>query len=105
MLTINGITEGARYRIVYRDCHNEITERVIDVKRIYRCLTTRNILVLAYCHRRGADRTFNGAGILFKEETQETGIPATFGPDPLRTPDALAWLPLLALPTLQVAYA
>lgn len=78
MLATNGITEGRRYRIIYHTTTpNEITERVIDCKKVYRGVNG-DLLVIAYCHRRGATRTFSAANILFAMEDESTAI-ASFG--------------------------
>jgi predicted DNA-binding transcriptional regulator YafY len=57
------ITQGGRFRIVYKDHQGEITERCIDVDRIW---TSRNgaTCVFALCHRRNAYRSFDMARIL-----------------------------------------
>jgi len=58
------VTEGSRVRIVYLDPQGEISERVIDVERIFTHEQTGNRLVVAFCWRRRALRTFNMRGIL-----------------------------------------
>jgi predicted DNA-binding transcriptional regulator YafY len=71
------ITEGSRVRIVYKDHANEITERVIDVERIWQA---RNgaMCVIAFCHRRGERRTFDESRILAAMPDDSTFI-HTFG--------------------------
>lgn len=57
------LTLGRRMRIVYRDGAGEVTERVIDVERVYTSGTGATV-VIGFCHRRGATRTFDAANIL-----------------------------------------
>lgn len=58
------ITTGGRFRIVYKDSANEITERVIDIERIFTHEHTNSRLLVAFCWRRRALRTFNMNNIL-----------------------------------------
>ncbi len=60
----NLITLGQRIRIVYMDGAGEITERVIDIDRIYRCTSKGRCLVVAHCFRRNEVRSFDMARIL-----------------------------------------
>jgi hypothetical protein len=73
------VTEGARVRIVYKDHAGEVTERVIDVERVWECKGGATC-ILAFCHRRGERRTFDQARILFA--APDSGSPlATFASD------------------------
>jgi predicted DNA-binding transcriptional regulator YafY len=67
------VTEGARIRIVYRDGANEITERVIDVERVWECKGGATC-ILAFCHRRNERRTFDQARILAAMTDDSTTI-------------------------------
>ena len=62
--TVTLISTGGQFRIVYRDPQGEITERVIRVERIFTHEATNSRLIVAWCYRRNAYRTFNAAGIL-----------------------------------------
>ncbi|MCA1668917.1 MAG: hypothetical protein LC793_16280 [Thermomicrobia bacterium] len=73
----NLLTLGRRCRIVYRAADGEITERVIDVERVYTSGTGATVVV-AFCHRRGATRTFNAANILAAMPDDST-VTTTFG--------------------------
>lgn len=67
---------GKRVRIVYRDGAGEVTERVVDIERVYRS-AKGDTLIVGFCHRRGQNRTFNAANILAAMPDDSTTI-ATF---------------------------
>jgi len=67
------ITLGKRVRIVYRDAANEITERVIDIERVYTSGTGATVII-ALCHRRGQTRTFDASRILAAMPDDSTTI-------------------------------
>lgn len=67
---------GKRVRIVYSDSAGEVTERVIDIERVYRSAAGATCIV-GFCHRRGQTRTFNAANILAVMPDESTTI-ATF---------------------------
>lgn len=67
------VTEGSRVRIVYHD-GKHITERVLDVQRVFTHERTGNALVIGYCHRRRETRTFNMQGILAAMADDSTTI-------------------------------
>jgi hypothetical protein len=56
---------------------------------------------MGYCHTRQERRTFtlDHRHVLWFAPAETVTI-ERFGPDPLRTPDALAWLPMLEMPGL-----
>jgi predicted DNA-binding transcriptional regulator YafY len=70
------IKQGGRFRIMYRDHENEITERVIDVDRIWEAKSGATC-VFALCHRREQYRTFDLARIIAAMPDDSTTI-ATF---------------------------
>ncbi len=70
----NLITLGQRVRIVYKDGAGDVTERVIDIDRIYACTSKGRCLVTAYCHRRNEYRTFNADNILAAMPDESTTI-------------------------------
>jgi len=96
---ISILGQSNRIRLIYRDAQNEVTERVVDVERFYRCTSKGRALVVGYCHRRREYRTFAVDAILWAMPEADATV-ETFGPDPMATPDALAWLPILAMPGL-----
>jgi hypothetical protein len=73
------VTEGSRVRIVYKDHADEITERVIDVERVYPCTSKGRCLVAAHCFLRNEYRHFDMARILFAMPDDDTTL-VTFGP-------------------------
>jgi predicted DNA-binding transcriptional regulator YafY len=73
------VIEGAQVRIVYKDHADEITERVIDVERIYPCTSKGRCLVAAHCFLRNEYRHFDMARILFAMADTSTAL-VTFGP-------------------------
>jgi hypothetical protein len=74
------VTEGSRVRIVYKDHADEITERVIDVERIYPCTSKGRCLVAAHCFLRNEYRHFDMARILFAMADTSTAL-ITFAAD------------------------
>ena len=95
------IREGNRYRIIYRDHGGEITERVIDVERIWQAGNGATC-VMAHCHLRGERRTFDMARIIDAMPETTTARPHTFG-DEERV--AARWLPVLSNPYVICAEA
>lgn len=74
----NLITLGQRIRIIYKDGGGEVTERVIDIDRIYACTSKGRCLITAFCHRRGEYRTFDASRILVAMPDDSTVV-TTFG--------------------------
>jgi predicted DNA-binding transcriptional regulator YafY len=72
------ITENARVRMIYRTADGDISERVVDIGRIFTHESTGNRLVVGFCHRRHEQRTFNGENILWAMPDTETDV-VTFG--------------------------
>jgi predicted DNA-binding transcriptional regulator YafY len=68
------ISTGGQFRIVYKDGEGEISERVIRVERIFTHEATNNRLIVAWCYRKNAYRTFNAAGILAAMPDDSTQI-------------------------------
>jgi predicted DNA-binding transcriptional regulator YafY len=73
MSTNDLLTLGRRVRIIYKDQAGEVTERVIDVERIYTSGTGATV-VIAFCHRRGATRTFDASRIIAAMPDDSTTI-------------------------------
>ena len=70
----NLITLGQRIRIIYKDGAGEVTERVIDIDRIYACTSKGRCLVVAHCFRRNEVRSFDMARILAAMPDDSTQI-------------------------------
>jgi hypothetical protein len=115
------ITEGASIVMVYRRADGDIQERRVDVERIWTTASGATAF-MGYCHTRQERRTFtlDHRHVLWVAPAETVTI-ERFGPDPLRTPDALAekgfavysqychmqtlsqWLPMLEMPGLVCA--
>jgi predicted DNA-binding transcriptional regulator YafY len=72
------ITENARVRMVYRTADGDISERVVDIGRIFTHENTGNRLIIGFCHRRHEQRTFNGENIIAAMPETDTDV-VTFG--------------------------
>jgi predicted DNA-binding transcriptional regulator YafY len=81
-MTTNTVTQtiatGGTFRIVYRDGAGELTERCIRVERIFTHEATGHRLIVAWCYRRQAYRTFNAAQIVWAMPDDSTAL-STFG--------------------------
>jgi hypothetical protein len=73
------ITEGSRVRMIYKSAESGITERVVDVERVWTCKAGCTAFV-GFCHARGEHRTFNLANVLFAMADTSTAL-VTFAAD------------------------
>jgi predicted DNA-binding transcriptional regulator YafY len=72
------LSSERQVRIVYRDGAGELTERCIRVERIFTHEATGHRLIVAWCYRRQAYRTFNAAHIVWAMPDDSTAL-STFG--------------------------
>jgi predicted DNA-binding transcriptional regulator YafY len=96
------VAVGKVYLMVYSDASGEITERLVTVE------FANGTLFAGTCHLRNARRCFCYDRVLaITEWTQPVAAwkRKTFGPAPFESPAALAWVPILAMPNLEMAYA
>jgi predicted DNA-binding transcriptional regulator YafY len=73
------VTEGSRVRMIYKSVESGITERVVDVERVWTCKAGCTAFV-GFCHTRGEHRTFNLANVLFAMADDDTTL-VTFAAD------------------------